>query len=89
MRGEETANRQDPKPNAVSYLGICYSRARGLDADQRGKVLIRFDSGGSNDDAEQQSWNSALLAIPVVSIVPLDLTIWGRVDSGWHRTSLQ
>ena len=29
--------------------------ARSLDADRRGKVLIRSDSGGSNDDAEQQS----------------------------------
>ena len=28
--------------------------ARSLDADRRGKVLIRSDSGGSNDDAEQQ-----------------------------------
>ena len=29
--------------------------ARSLDADRRGKVLIRSDSGGSNDAAEQQS----------------------------------
>ena len=31
--------------------GCC--SARSLDADQRGKVLIRSDSGGSNDDAKQ------------------------------------
>ena len=72
-----------------SLRQLLLKRARGLDTDQRGKVLILFDSGGSNGDAEQQSWNSALPAIPAVSIVPLDLTIWGRVDSGRHRTSLQ
>ena len=43
------------KPNAVNRLGICYSRACRLDADQRGNTLIRFDSRGSNGDAEQHS----------------------------------
>ena len=50
------------KPDDVEQLAAqlvvpvpaCCS-ARSLDADRRGKVLIRSDSGGSNDDAEQQA----------------------------------
>ena len=37
------------------YMAPVCCSARSLDADRRGKVLIRSDSGGSNDDAEQHS----------------------------------
>ena len=36
-------------------LALDCCSARSLDADRRGKVLIRSDSGGSNDDAEQHA----------------------------------
>ena len=38
----------------IASLAAACCQARGLDTNQRGKVLIRFDSRGSNGDAEQQ-----------------------------------
>ena len=41
-------------------LALDCCSARSLDADRRGKVLIRSASGGSNDDAEQQARSRAM-----------------------------
>ena len=44
------------KPNAVNRLGICYSGERAdWHAARRGNTLIRFDSGGSNGNAERHA----------------------------------
>ena len=90
MEGPDQRNRHTGQQQ---HQSLCRHRHRCLNSMNEAPAInaIRdsHPSGGSNGDAEQQSWNSALPAIPAVSIVPLDLTIWGRVDSGRHRTSLQ
>ena len=44
----------DEHGRCVVALGPVCCSPRSVDADRRGKVLIRSDSGGSNDDAKQQ-----------------------------------
>ena len=79
-----TGNRVVADPVAVTARRSGYGQGHPARPPVSRGIALSQDSSG-----QVASWNTALPALPAVSIVPLDLTVSGRLDSGRHRTSLQ